>query len=409
MDNTRNDLLTIFQAALNAVAGKTAVERELLNNNYKRFSYFVAIGKAAEAMLSGVPDKQIKSALLISKHDHISEESYSNTKITCIESDHPIPKIASIDAGSSLIEYLENLPKKEPILLLISGGTSSLVEVLQDGWDLNQLQVLTDYLLANAYSINDINAVRRQLSKIKGGGLWSYLDDRDVSCLMISDVPDDDPAIIGSGLLFASKEKSPPKLPKEWADKLIDNTPTKTPENFNWKIIACLEDAKNAAAVKAQSLGYQVKTYPDFLKGNASDEAKTCIKILQDNKNKLCIWGGETMVNLPENAGKGGRNQHLALSAAIAIQDQDNIHLLAAGTDGSDGMTTATGAIVDNLTVEQGKQKDLNATDYLLNADSNSYFKATDGLITTGATGTNVMDLVIGICHQKSSRRKKAR
>ena len=113
------------------------------------------------------------------------------------------------------------------------------------------------------------------------------------------------------------------------------------------------------------------------------------------------------MVNLPENAGKGGRNQHLALSAAIAMQDQDNIHLLAAGTDGSDGMTTATGAIVDNLTVEQGKQKELNATDYLLNADSNNYFKATDGLITTGATGTNVMDLVIGICHQKQAAVKK--
>ena len=175
MENTRNDLLTIFQAALNAVSGKTAVEKELTKGDYEKFFHFVAIGKAAEAMLSGVPDKQIKSALLISKHGHISEDSYANNNINCVESDHPIPKTASIEAGDSLIEYLENLPQKEPVLLLISGGASSLVEVLQDDWDLKQLQALTDFLLANAYSINNINAVRRRLSKIKGGGLWSYL------------------------------------------------------------------------------------------------------------------------------------------------------------------------------------------------------------------------------------------
>ncbi len=401
MNQTRNDLLAIFQAALNAVSGKVAVEKQLLNNDYKRFPHFVAIGKAADAMLSGVNDKQIESALLISKHGHINEDRYKNNSIVCIESDHPIPKTASINAGNALIQYLNNLPEKEPVLFLISGGASSLVEILQDGWDLGQLQVLTDYLLANAYSINDINAVRRRLSKIKGGGLWSYLGKREVSCLMISDVPNDDPEIIGSGLLFSSKEKNLPKLPKEWSDKLANNSPTKTPENFNWKIIACLEDAKNAAATKAQSLGYPTKIHPDFLEGEAKDEAKSCVKTLLDIQNTLCIWGGETTVKLPSNAGKGGRNQHLALSAAIEMEDHKDIHLLAAGTDGSDGMTTATGAIVDGLTVQQGNQKNMSAADYLLKADSNSFFTVTDSLITTGATGTNVMDLVIGICRQE--------
>ena len=400
MKSTRNDLLDIFQAALQAVSGKTVVKNELATGNYQKYSHFIAIGKAAEAMLSGIPDEQIETALLISKHGHISEQFYKNNEVICIESDHPVPKAASIDAGNTLINFLQNLDKKEAILFLISGGTSALVEVLQDGWNLKQLQELTDYLLANAYSIDEINAVRRRLSKIKGGGLWSSVGDREVSCLMISDVPSDDPAVIGSGLLFPAKENELPILPKQWSEKLREYSSNKTPDNFNWKIIASLEDAKKAVAVKAQELGYQIKIMPDFLQGDASDEAKNCIKALEENKNTLCIWGGETTVNLPGNAGKGGRNQHLALSAAIKIDGLDNIHLLAAGTDGSDGMTTATGAIVDGSTVQKGEQQNLNAVDYLLRADSNHFFSKTESLITTGATGTNVMDLIIGIYHQ---------
>jgi hydroxypyruvate reductase len=355
-------------------------------------------------MLSGVPANQISSALLISKHGHISQKMrqkfYKNNKIVCVESDHPIPKKASMDAGNALIEYLTKLPEKEPVLFLISGGTSALVEVLQDDWDLEKLQLLTDYLLANAYSIDEINAVRRRLSKIKGGGLWAYLDNRPVACLMISDVPDDDPAIIGSGLLFPAKDKKKnklPTLPREWREKLGDYKPIKVPDNFNGKIIACLDDAKKAAEIKAKALGYQVEIMPEFLQGDAVKTAKMCVDTVKKNKGKLCIWGGETTVQLPNNAGKSGRNQHLALAAAIEMDGMENMHLLSAGTDGSDGMTTATGAVVESLTLQIGEQQNLNAVDYLKKADSNSFFKEVGGLITTGATGTNVMDLVIAI------------
>jgi len=200
--NTRNDLLSIFHVGLNAVAGKTVVEKEIATGDYQKYSHFIAIGKAAEAMLSGVPEDQISSALLISKHGHISEPFFSNDRIICVESDHPTPKTASIKSGNILLNYLESLPKNAPVLFLISGGTSALVEVLEEGWDLAQLQELTNYLLANAYSIDEINAVRRRLSKIKGGGLWHFIGQRAVACLMISDVADDNPAVIGSGLLF---------------------------------------------------------------------------------------------------------------------------------------------------------------------------------------------------------------
>ncbi len=358
-------------------------------------------------MLSGVPSHQISSALLISKHGHISQSFYDNEaenkNVVCVESDHPIPKSASIEAGNTLLEYIKNIPEKAPILLLISGGTSALVEVLQEGWDLPQLQSLTDYLLANAYSIDEINAVRRRVSRIKGGGLWDYLGGRSVACLMISDVPDDDPAVIGSGLLFPSKYNELPKLPQEWLQKLEKYKPHKAPSGLDWEIVASLKDAKIAAANKAQSLGYQTDVIPDFLGGDAEKTAKSCVKILQENKNTVCIWGGETTVTLPKKPGKGGRNQHMALAAAIemAINDADDIHLLAAGTDGSDGVTTATGAIVDGLTVQRGNQQHMNAKNFLARADSNRFFEETDKetkcLISTGATGTNVMDLVIGI------------
>ncbi|MCF6190319.1 MAG: DUF4147 domain-containing protein [Cocleimonas sp.] len=397
MSDAAQDLRAIFLSAVDAVAGNAAVKKELATNAYPEKFHIVAIGKAADSMVQGVPAGRIISGLVISKHGHFSQLLQQSSVLTCLESDHPIPKENSLKAGKALIQTLENLPEKEPVLFLISGGASALVEVLQDGWDLEQLQNLTDYLLANAYPINEINTVRRHISSCKSGGVWSHISERDVSCLMISDVPDDDPVIIGSGLLFPTKENTLPELPQQWLGKLGEYIPNKVPDNFSWKIVACLDDAKKAAAVKAEALGYKVKIMPEFLQGDTSNEAKKCVRALQENKGILRIWGGETTVKLPANAGKGGRNQHLALAAAIEMDGFENAHLLAAGTDGSDGMTTATGAVVDGLTVQYGNQQKLKASEFLKRADSNSFFKDTGSLITTGATGTNVMDLVIGI------------
>ena len=216
---------------------------------------------------------KILSGLLISKHGHILQ-SQQSAKIKSIESDHPIPKKASLEAGQALIDYLQNLPKSEPCLFLISGGTSSLVEVVKSGWSLPELTELTDYLLANAYPINEINAVRKQLSKIKGGGLWDYLGEREVHCLMISDVPNDNPEDIGSGLLFSSTQQTAlPKLPTKWQNKIKPSQQKPPPKNFNWKIIASLEKAKEASALCAKELGYKVRVIPEFMEGEASSVA----------------------------------------------------------------------------------------------------------------------------------------
>ncbi len=399
MKNIHKDLMSIYQAGLEAVKGSVVVNKAFQKEFFSGANFHVvAIGKAADSMLQGVPENKIISALLISKHNHISGRFKHASNIQCIESDHPIPKQSSLKAGKALIRYLEKLPTKEPCLFLISGGTSSLVEVVENGWSLSELAALTDYLLANAYSINEINAVRRRVSKIKGGGLCAYLGEREISCLMISDVPNNDPADIGSGLLFGERKQSLlPKLPKPWGEKIPLATQGLASHAFDWRIIASLDIAKKAAGKHAKALGYAVQIVPNFLEGDASWVAKTCIKTLKNGPDSLFIWGGETTIKLPNDAGKGGRNQHLALAASIIIQGRQEIVLLAAGTDGSDGVTEATGALVDNQTIKKGEKLGLAANDYLRRADSYHYFDQTDELIFTGATGTNVMDLLIGI------------
>ena len=397
MKTPQADLLEIFNSALASVNGLTAVRKEIENSQYPEEFHLVAIGKAADSMLQGVPEKRIKSALLISKHGHISDKTRNNPRVISIESDHPVPQQSSLKAGEMLLDYLGNLPAVEPCVFLISGGASALVEVLEDGWDLQQLQELTDYLLANAYPINEINAIRRRLSKIKGGGLWQYIGERPVYALLISDVPDDDPAVIGSGVLFPVNETEVPVLPEKWLAKFKPYSVKVQGGNFYWKIIASLAIAKEVATETAEKIGYQTQCIEEFLQGEAAEVASECVDTLKQNPSTLFIWGGETTVNLPKNAGSGGRNQHLALAAAIQMQDMENSFLLSAGTDGTDGLTNATGALVDNNTVKNGLEKHLNAADYLINADSNTFLQALNATIITGATGTNVMDLVIAL------------
>jgi len=398
MNRVKPDLLSVFHSAVDAVGGKQVVEKEICQEKYAHKYHIVAIGKAADAMVQGLPPEKIFNGLIISKHGHFSEKLKQDARFICVESDHPVPKEASISAGKMLLTYLDSLPKNAPCLFLISGGASALVEVLQEGWSLADLAELTQYLLANSYSIADMNSIRRKISKIKGGGLWNYIGDRPVSCLIISDVSDDNPVDIGSGLLFPDSDgRHLPDLPAEWLARIKPVEAIKPSRQFDWKIIASLSDAKQAAAVQAEKLGYTVQVIPEFMDGDAIDVARECIEHIKKHPETLFIWGGETTVNLPENPGVGGRNQQLALAAAIQMEGSQNAYLLAAGTDGSDGLSNATGAIVDSNTVAKAKELGLNASDYLNRADANSFFKITDNLVITGATGTNVMDLIIAI------------
>lgn len=362
----KQDILSIYNAALAAVEGRQAVNAYMQTLEVNEPITAIAIGKAADAMLQGLFTSgiKVKDALLISKHGHISSASYDNPAIQCIEADHPVPSTASLMAGKALVDYIAALPATATCIILISGGTSSLVEVLNDGWELEDLQELTQWMLANAFSIDKMNAVRSQVSRIKGGGLCNYFNKQKLFCLLISDVPTDDKRIIGGGLLFP----------------------------LSSAIIASNKQAQQAAVKKAHELGYKIACDYSILEGDAVTIAKQCVQTLRENRGILHIWGAETTVNLPASAGKGGRNQHLALAAAIEIEN--NTVLLAAATDGSDGTTEDAGGLVDEQTVLRGKG--LNAFTCLKQANANAFLDASGDLITTGITGTNVMDLIIG-------------
>ncbi|MDD5394700.1 MAG: DUF4147 domain-containing protein [Thiothrix sp.] len=366
----RQTLLELYATGLAAVNGEQAVYHALQASGKRDPLHVIAIGKAAEAMFSGawryLHDK-LASALLITKHGHVSTAFAALDNVQVIESAHPVPDESSLQAGLALITYLQNLPEDEAYLFLISGGTSSLVEVLEEGWTLERLQETTQELLANGASIHEINTVRRSLSRIKGGKLWQYLGTCPVSCLLISDVPDDDPAVIGSGLLFPAR-----------------------PENFDWQIVASNQQMLAA-------MGENAVIMPDFLEGNVESAAQTCIEHLRNSDPGIYLWGAETTVQLPANPGRGGRNQHFALAAALQLRPDDNILLLAAGTDGTDGVTEDAGALVDNGTTQRGNYQNFDPVDCLQRADAGTFLDASGDLIHTGPTGTNVMDVIIGL------------
>lgn len=371
-----NQLLELYSLGLNAVKGDNAVYNVLMAQGTQAACHVVAIGKAAEAMYLGVQrylDKDIKSSLLISKYGHFSSELLADRKVTALEAAHPLPAESSLSAGNTLLHYLTQLPAHEPLLFLISGGTSSLCEVLEEGWTLAQLQAATQEKLANGASIVEINAMRKQLSKIKGGKLWQYISERPVSCLLISDVQGDDPEVIGSGLLFPALEN----------------------RNFSWGIVA--SNQQMLAAMQTSDLLANTQIMPEFLSGDAAATAKQCVSFLKDQPIGVYLWGGETTVNLPAHPGRGGRNQHFALAAALALENTVGITLLCAATDGTDGVTEDAGALVDAQTLERGRLENLDPIDCLKQGDAGTFLAASGDLIHTGPTGTNVMDIVIAL------------
>jgi hydroxypyruvate reductase len=386
----RNVLLSIYQAALDRVHGREAVRSYLLKQELRKGTHAVAIGKAACAMAQGAVDvlgEQAGDILVITKTGHL-EDLCSQVGIACIEADHPVPDERSLEAGQGLLRFLSEHPQG-PFLFLISGGASSLVEVLPDGIGLEQLRELTRWLLSSGLPIQDMNRIRRSLSCIKGGKLLNHLDEVSSSqVLLISDVMGDDLAAIGSGLLYPTDSGiNPHDLPATIQTWWQPCEVMKSGRHIRHTVVASLDQAMGAAANAARAYGYSVTLHEDKLEGDAALTGKELAHKLKDAQEPgIHIWGGETTVTLPEHPGRGGRNQHLALSAAVELDGAEGLYLLAAGTDGTDGNT-----------IGRGQLEGLVAVDNLAAADAGSFLDASGDLISTGPTGTNVMDLVISL------------
>ncbi len=400
----REQLLAMYQAALQAVYGREQVAYYLHQHPYHMPLAAIAIGKAATEMLSGAFDilgKQISHALLITKQGHLNRDILPDTPITCIESAHPVPNHTSLKAGQTLLKFIRQLPRHYPILFLTSGGASALVEVLTPHVTLDDLQEVNRWLLASGLDIHAMNQIRKSLSAIKGGRLAYYLQGHPVLNLLISDVPGDDLHSIGSGLLVPHQSMTlPPNLPP-WLQRLLTHACplSKMPafHKITHHIIANPKRARQAACTTAKRLGYYVECKDKLVLGDALIAGKQLANYVIRARPGVYIWSSETTVQLPLEPGEGGRCQSLALAAAIELDLYQDIYLLAAGTDGNDGISHVAGALVDGHTVLRGRAQGFDATQSLARADAGRYLAASGDLIYTGTTGTNVMDIIIGL------------
>jgi len=407
-DSHREQLTSIYRAALSAVNGKRCVAQFLRDNPLRGEVYLLAIGKAAAAMTVGAfetLDSQIRQALVITRR---GESPLNLPNVKLVQSAHPVPDQRSIEAGRVLINFVKKLPPKANLLCLISGGASSLVEVLPDNVTLAQLQDLNNWLLQSGLPIAEMNALRKRVSCIKGGRLAAMLKRQNVTVLLVSDVKGDNPAEIGSGLMFPPTVKDlsidMQHYPEHIAKLMRSSPPFPQRDEpcfsrIRYRIVASLDMAMDAARQCAISKGYDVILHPEYLQGDAIEAGEKIAKVIKKSHGQLHLWGGECTVKLPANHGIGGRCQSLALSAAIAMDKQTDWCLLAAGTDGSDGTENIAGACVDSGTLTRARQlfpgSDA-ARNYLQRADAGSCLQQTNDLIVTGATGTNVTDIILG-------------
>lgn len=378
----------LFQAGVNAVSGYEATRRFLEQEQLPDKVYLVALGKAADSMASGalsVIGQKLVSGLVVTKHHHLSDELGADSRLKCLESGHPVPDNASLEAGQQLKEYVQSVPAEHLLIFLVSGGTSALVEALNDGLGLTELKGETDKLLASGAPIGEMNRHRRTLSQIKGGKLAKHVN-CSVLQLLISDVPGDKPADIGSGLLVPDAVTGMPADLPVW-------TRVKT------SIIASSTIAQQAVEAAAIEKGLVVQQRSGSLHGNMPDVIESVSRVLDSSsvEKGVYIWGGEPTIVLPSKPGRGGRNQHLALALAQTIASHKSTSVLVCGTDGTDGPTDDAGGLVSNETLDAAQQASLSIDDYLATADAGSCLDALGALVTTGPTGTNVMDLAIAI------------
>ena len=403
--NDKENIKEIFLAGVDRVLGYNAVKNYLDKTKISGNLNLVSIGKAGSSMAVAALEHsniEIKSGLVITKRDHLEEDLKKYDNVICLESDHPTPTLTSLECGTELINFINSKDDHDEFLFLISGGGSSLVELLVEGFTINDLTILTNALLSRGYNINDINAVRKHFSQIKGGKLASFIKNRKTTVLTISDVPFDDPKIIASGpLSYDDTRISLEKYEDDIIDKLNSVDPVNCPEIYNFSnikthVIAKLDDAKKACEIKGKKLTYKTFVHENFIEGDVNALVKYFSEHLDGCEKGLHIWGGESSVNLPENPGRGGRNQQLALLMAEKIKNKD-ILFLSAGTDGTDGPTNDAGGLVDGNTINLGRKYNLDHKTYLKNADSGNYLEKSKSLITTGPTGTNVMDLILAI------------
>ena len=359
-------------------------------------------GKASAAMAAALDEvlgKGEVTGLAVTKYDHQVDAG----RVEVMEAAHPIPDENSVHAGERILDLAQTATARDLVIVLISGGTSSLMEVPVDGVTLRDLQLVTESMLKSGADIQQLNAVRSCLSKIKAGGLARACGEAEVVCLLLSDVQGNAREVIGSGPCWGAppsgaeameilRRRHVPVQESIAAALRASSSvvPVRPPHFVLGDIYTLLESAQRAA----ESLGLKPKVYGRTFFGEAREVgarmAAEAMAMLEPGAIHDCvIAAGETTVTV-RGTGLGGRNQELACAAAVALQDISDIALLAVGTDGTDGPTDAAGGLVDGVTYQR-----TNLRKALDENDCYHALEAADALFMTGATQTNLNDIVI--------------
>lgn len=366
--------------------------------------YLIAFGKAGESMAQGAVDALgdlCRNGIVVTKapvREPIEGFEY-------FLGAHPLPNERSLEAGEAVLDFAGRIPDGSLVLCLISGGGSALVEALRPDVSLEDLQEATGQLLRGGAPIQDLNAVRSRMSRIKGGGLLAALNHTRVANLIVSDVLGDDLHAIASGPTVKPVLSMPAEdvLHRYGVElDLPDQAELSAHEPVATAIVANLGRAIDAAAVEATSSGLQPLVLADRLTGEAREVGATIAAILAGSHHELSplspgscmLAGGETTVKV-RGDGTGGRNSEAALGAALELRGSTGLTVGFLATDGDDGMSDAAGAIVDGATISQDETG--LARRALDDNDSVGFLSGTGAVWRPGATGTNVNDLVIGI------------
>ncbi|MFQ5964541.1 MAG: glycerate kinase [Candidatus Scalinduaceae bacterium] len=400
-------------------------QKEYNLENYEHI-YVVGGGKACAPMAKAMEEilgDRLDNGIIIVKYNH----GLPLKKIKIVEASHPLPDLSGQKGTSEILKLLSNSGKKDLIICLISGGGSALLVQPHKEITLQDIQTTSNELLACGATIGEINSVRKHLSAIKGGQLAKASYPSTLITLMLSDVVGDPMDVIASGPTvpdestfedackviqkYSLENRIPDgvvKLLERGRTGGIEENPkqgNKVFINTQNLIVGSNRIALEAAKKKAEDLGYNTIILSSQVQGESKEAARFFASIAKEiyhtetpiSKPACIITGGETTVTIRGN-GKGGRNQEFALSAAIEIEGYEGIVVLSGGTDGTDGLTDATGAIVDAHTCRYAREKFyLNSEDYLDRNDSYHFFNKIGQHMITGPTLTNVMDIMLSL------------
>ena len=400
----------IVAASIQAVLPDEAVRRALTGLQFPGRVVLVAAGKAAWQMARAAYDymsRRIDAGIVITKYGHVMGPIGD---FALCEAGHPVPDENSFAGTQKALDLTANLGAGDTVLFLLSGGGSALFEkplvpgaVLQD---------ITNQLLACGADIVEINTIRKRLSAVKGGRFALHCAPAHVFSVVLSDILGDPLDMIASGpaapdsstcaQALAIAEKYSLDLTEEARHLLHQETP-KSLDNVTTRINGSVRELCKAASDAARELGYEPVILTDQLACQAKEAGSFLASILKTHAGtgrKLAfIAGGETVVKLT-GSGKGGRNQELALAAAVGIDGITGAAVFSVGSDGTDGPTDAAGGYVDHQTASELKAMGVDAAQVLMDNDSYHALQKSGGLIITGPTGTNVNDVAVALLNR---------